>query len=353
MMSQLPAHQQLAHQQLAQPECAQQAGSWCARIYRLTDNDVLARYSDVVISTGLRILLILLLAVLARLLLHRAIHRLTRATANGAPPGRLWPLGTRQLRERNPNARQLAEAGDTQPRPQPETKIQAARRAARAGAIGSVLRSATTLLVYGVALTMVLGELGINLGPIIASAGIVGLALGFGAQNLVRDFLSGMFMMIEDQYGVGDWVDLGEAKGTVEAVGMRVTTLRDTNGTVWYVRNGEVHRVGNSSQGHSVAVVDVPIGHSADISAALDIAGRVAAELAGPDGALSSDVLDMPEVLGVESINADCVSLRITAKVRAGRQDPVQRALLAAVLAAFADAGIPPPSVADNGAPPP
>ncbi|MGH4023881.1 MAG: mechanosensitive ion channel family protein [Pseudonocardiaceae bacterium] len=345
MTSQLLAHQQLAHQQLAQPECAQQDGSWCARIYRLTDNEVLARYSDVVISTGLRILLILLLAVLARLLLHRAIHRLTQATANGTPPGRLWPLGRRQLQERDRNARQLAEADDAQP----QTKIQSARRAARAGAVGSVLRSATTLVVYGVALTMVLAELGINLGPIIASAGVVGLALGFGAQNLVRDFLSGMFMMIEDQYGVGDWVDLGEAKGTVEAVGMRVTTLRDTNGTVWYVRNGEVHRVGNSSQGHSVAVVDVPIGHSADISAALDIAERVVAELGGPGGALSSDVLEMPEVLGVESIKADCVSLRITAKVRTGRQDAVQRALLAAVLAAFADAGIPPPAVADNG----
>ncbi|MGH4023202.1 MAG: mechanosensitive ion channel family protein, partial [Pseudonocardiaceae bacterium] len=231
--------------------------------------------------------------------------------------------------------------------------IQAARRAARAGAIGSVLRSATTLVVYGVAVTMVLDQLGISLGPIIASAGIVGLALGFGAQNLVRDFLSGMFMMIEDQYGVGDWVDLGEAKGTVEAVGMRVTTLRDTNGTVWYVRNGEVNRVGNSSQGHSVAVVDVPIGHSADISAALELAGRVVADLAGPDGALACDVLEMPEVLGVESIKEDCVSLRITVKVRAGRQDGVQRALLAAVLAAFADAGIPPPAAADTGTPPP
>ena len=344
--------------QLAQPDCAQQAGSWCARIYRLTENDVLARYADVVIGTGLRILLILLLAVIARLLLHRAIERLTRVTANGTPPGRLWPLKKPEPKkpepgQRNLSAGQLAGDDDAQPHPQAQTKIQAARRAARAKAVGSVLRSATTLVVYGVAVTMVLAELGINLGPIIASAGIVGLALGFGAQNLVRDFLSGMFMMIEDQYGVGDWVDLGEAKGTVEAVGMRVTTLRDTNGTVWYVRNGEVHRVGNSSQGHSVAVVDVPIGHGADISAALEIAEQVATELTRPDGSLSTDVLEAPKVLGVESIKADHVSLRITVKVRAGRHDAVQRALLAAVLAAFADAGIPPPAGADNGAPAP
>ena len=126
---------------------------------------------------------------------------------------------------------------------------------------------------------MVLAEFGVNLGPILASAGIVGLALGFGAQNLVRDFLSGMFMLLEDQYGVGDIVDLGEASGTVEAVGLRITTLRDIDGTVWYVRNGEILRVGNKSQGYAVAVVDLPRrAHSADIDEATEIAGRVAAE---------------------------------------------------------------------------
>ncbi|MGH3993690.1 MAG: mechanosensitive ion channel family protein, partial [Pseudonocardiaceae bacterium] len=203
-------------QSLAQPGCAQDDGSWCARIYRLTGNDLLARYSDVVISTGLRILLIVLLALLARLVLHRAINRLTRVTADGPPPGLLCPL-----RERTPESWR-------------GTGLLSRRRSQRARTIGSVLRSGTTFVVSGVAITLVLGELGINLGPIIASAGILGVALGFGAQNLVKDFLSGMFMMAEDQYGVGDVVDLGEATGTVEAVGLRVTTLRDTNGTVWY-----------------------------------------------------------------------------------------------------------------------
>ncbi|MGH3907194.1 MAG: mechanosensitive ion channel family protein [Pseudonocardiaceae bacterium] len=319
---------------ITQPDCVQQDGSWCARVYRLTGNDLLARHADVVISTGLRILFILLLAVLTRLLLHRAIHRLTRVTAQGAPPGLLRPL-----RERDPQARR-------------NTKAQFERRAARAQAIGSVLRSATTFVVYGVAVTMVLGELGINLGPIIASAGIVGLAFGFGAQNLVKDFLSGMFMMIEDQYGVGDWVDIGEACGTVEAVGMRVTTLRDESGTVWYVRNGEVLRVGNSSQGHSVAVVDVPIGHGAAISAAIEIAQRVATELTAQGGSLAADVLEPPEVLGVESITPEGVTLRITIKVRAARQWAVQRTLLAAILGALADADVPPPSAADAEIPP-
>ncbi|HEY2762846.1 MAG TPA: mechanosensitive ion channel domain-containing protein [Pseudonocardiaceae bacterium] len=321
--------------QLAQPGCAQDSGSWCARIYRLTDNEVLARYSDVVIGTGLRILLILALAVLGRVLLHRAIGRLIRVTAQGAPPGLLRPR-----REQAPDT-------------EPTTKAQSERRAARTQAIGSVLRSATTLVVYGVAATMVLGELGINLGPIIASAGIVGLAFGFGAQNLVKDFLSGMFMMVEDQYGVGDSVDLGPASGTVEAVGMRVTTVRDVKGTVWYVRNGEVARVGNSTQGYSVAVVDLPVGHGADLTRASEVAGRVATDLTGQEGTLADDVLEAPRVLGVQSISADGVTLRITVKVGPGRQHAVQRALLAAIIAAFAEAGVPLSSATDLPAAPP
>ncbi len=321
-------------QLIAQPDCAQDAGSWCSRIYRLTDNDMLARYADIVIGTGLRILLILVLAVLIRQLVHRAINRLAQVTAQGPPQGLLQPL-----RERAPESWRGSE-------------VLSKRRSQRARTIGSVLRSGTTFVVYGVAVTLVLGELGINLGPIIASAGILGIALGFGAQNLVKDFLSGMFMMVEDQYGVGDVVDLGEATGTVEAVGLRVTTLRDTKGTVWYVRNGEVLRVGNSSQGYSVAVVDLPIGYHADIPATTELAGRTATELTAEGSALAADVLEPPEVLGVESISSDGVTLRITTKVRAGRQWAVQRALLAGIKAAFAEAGIPPPSPAGVTAPP-
>jgi moderate conductance mechanosensitive channel len=313
-------------QLIFQPDCAQDAGSWCSRIFQLTHNDMLARYADTVMGTGLQILLIIALAVLIRLMAHRAINRLTQVTAEGPPAGLLRPL-----RERTPESWR-------------GTGMLSNRRSQRARTIGSVLRSGTTFVVYGVAATLVLGELGINLGPIIASAGILGIALGFGAQNLVKDFLSGMFMMVEDQYGVGDVVDLGEAIGTVEAVGLRVTTLRDAKGTVWYVRNGEVLRVGNSSQGYSVAIVDLPVGHDADIPATTELAGRTAAELTAEGSALASDVLEPPEVLGVESISSGGVTLRITTKVRAGRQWAVQRALLAGIKAAFAEAEIPPPS---------
>ncbi len=317
-----------------QPDCAQEAGSWCARIFQLTHNDMLARYADAVVGTGLRILLIITLAVLIRLMAHRAINRLTLVTAEGPPAGLLRPL-----RERTPESWR-------------GTGLLSKRRSQRARTIGSVLRSGTTFVVAGVAVTLVLGELGINLGPIIASAGILGIALGFGAQNLVKDFLSGMFMMVEDQYGVGDVVDLGEATGTVEAVGLRVTTLRDAKGTVWYVRNGEVLRVGNSSQGYSVAVVDLPVGHDANIPATTELASRTATELTAEGSALADDVLEPPEVLGVESISPGSVTLRITTKVRAGRQWAVQRALLAGIKEAFADAGIPPPSPVGLTAPP-
>ena len=124
----------------------------------------------------------------------------------------------------------------------------------------------------------ILSVLGVNIAPFIASAGVVGLAIGFGAQNLVRDFVSGVFMLLEDQYGVGDIVDLGEAIGEVETVGLRITTLRDIDGTLWYVRNGEILRVGNMSQEYAVARIEVPVSLSADI----DLAQQVALE-AAPD----------------------------------------------------------------------
>ena len=146
----------------------------------------------------------------------------------------------------------------------------------RAETIASVLRSTVTAVVGTIAFIEILGTLGINLGPIVASAGIVGVALGFGAQNLVKDFLSGIFMILEDQYGVGDVIDLGvgDANGTVEAVGLRITRLRDVKGQVWHVRNGEVVRVGNKSQGWSRAVLDVPVAYGNDVAEASAVIKR-------------------------------------------------------------------------------
>ena len=123
-----------------------------------------------------------------------------------------------------------------------------------------MLQSIASVSIFAVATMLVLGELGVQLAPLIASAGVAGVALGFGAQNLVKDFIAGLFMLLEDQYGVGDVIDVGEASGTVEAVGLRITTIRDGRGVLWYIRNGEIVRVGNRSQGWALVVVDVPIG---------------------------------------------------------------------------------------------
>jgi small conductance mechanosensitive channel len=166
-----------------------------------------------------------------------------------------------------------------------------------------VLRSLTSITIFSVAFMLILGELGVNLAPLIASAGIAGIALGFGAQNLVKDFIAGLFMLLEDQYGVGDVVDVGEASGTVEAVGLRITTIRDGRGVLWYIRNGEIIRVGNKSQGWAMVVVDVPVGfHGVDEAAAVL---QTAATAMAEDQEFATDLLDAPEVLGVEQITVD------------------------------------------------
>jgi small conductance mechanosensitive channel len=317
------------------PACASDSGTWCATVYDWTHNDLLARSADRVIDGGMAVLLIVVLAVLVRVMLHRAVDRLVQ----GAATGRVWVPGV--LRRRK-GLRVIA------------APLLSERRAQRANTIGSVLRSITSTVVLSVASVMILAEFGLNLGPVIASAGIVGVALGFGAQNLVRDFLSGMFMLLEDQYGVGDIVDLGEATGTVEAVGLRITTLRDVRGTVWHVRNGEIQRVGNKSHGYAVAVVDQPLAHHADIARASDLAGRLATEVAErPD--IAADVMEPPQVLGIENVTAEGMTLRLTVKVNPGRQFAVQRAMNAAITDGFDNVGMPrphPPSAPVSLVPP-
>ncbi|MFL6125529.1 mechanosensitive ion channel family protein [Actinophytocola sp.] len=294
--------------------------NWCRTVLNMTHSRWLAQSADWLVAKPLTILFILFVAIVIRALARRLIDRLTRSNGDSKVPALLRPL-----RERAPQALGT---------------LLSERRAQRAKTIGSVFKSITSVLVFGTAFMMILAELGMDLAPVLASAGILGVAIGFGAQNVVKDFLSGVFMMLEDQYGVGDVVDVGEASGTVEAVGLRITTMRDVNGTVWYVRNGEILRVGNSSQGFAVAVVDVPIGYGADVEQATDIIDRVATEVTEVEP-VSNDVLEPPEVLGVERVSAaEGIMLRLTVKVRPGRQWAVQRALRARIVAAFEDASI-------------
>jgi small-conductance mechanosensitive channel len=305
------------------PPCIQDLSTFCYQVWDVTNNAWLAGSANWLITKPVKILMIIVIAFVVRLILRRLINRVTTLPKTG---GKL-PSMLRPLRERAPEVLGSAVIE---------------RRRQRAMTIGSVLKSMATFLVYGLAFILVLGELGINLGPIIASAGIIGVAIGFGAQNLVKDFLSGIFMMVEDQYGVGDVVDVGEASGTVESVGLRITTLRDVKGTVWYVRNGEVLRVGNSSQGFAVALVDVPLGYTADVERAAAVLAA-AASTATESDALKDNILEPPEMLGVESVTPEGLQLRLTVKVRPGKQWAVQRALRGQLLAALEEAGFDPP----------
>ncbi|WP_329044119.1 mechanosensitive ion channel family protein [Amycolatopsis sp. NBC_01488] len=307
----------------ADPPCTTDPSTFCYTVFQATHNAWLAGSANWLLTKPLKILMIIVIAFVVRLLVRRLINRVTTLPRGS---GKL-PALLRPLRERAPEVLGSAVIE---------------RRRQRAQTIGSVLKSMATFLIYGLAFILVLGELGINLGPIIASAGIIGVAIGFGAQNLVKDFLSGIFMMVEDQYGVGDVVDVGAASGTVESVGLRITTLRDLKGTVWYVRNGEILRVGNSSQGFAVAVVDVPLGYTADVERATTVLGE-AASTATESDLLKDNVLEPPEMLGVESVTPEGLELRLTVKVRPGKQWAVQRALRAQLLAALEEAGFDPP----------
>ena len=213
------------------------------------------------------------------------------------------------------------------------------RREQRAQALGQLLSSVMTFIVFGLALLIVMTEVGIDIAPLLASAGVVGVALGFGAQTLVKDFLSGIFLVMEDQYGPGDVVDLGSATGTVEEVTLRVTRVRDMSGVVWYVRNGEILRVGNRSQGWTMAVVDVPIGYNEDLDRVRRIVEEVGARM-DADPAFDGILFGTPAYAGVESVSGDAVFVRVTAKAAPDQQMAAARALREQLKLALDEAGV-------------
>jgi small-conductance mechanosensitive channel len=279
------------------------------------------RHAGVLITKPLQVLLIVLVALVVRAIAHRAINRLTRSSAEGSVPRILSPLTER--------ARESAFLEST--------GLISERRKQRAETIGSVLRSAVSFLIFITAFLLVLQVFAVNLAPFIAGSSLIGVAVGFGAQNIVKDFLSGMFMMLEDQYGVGDVIDLKEAIGTVEAVGLRTTRLRDVQGVVWYVRNGEIARVGNLSQQYAQVVLDVPIAATDDPAAARTAIATAARELYAEDGWTSSFLAE-PELLGIESMSREELVIRLVARVRPLEQWRVARELRARVQAALAEA---------------
>ncbi|MFE6056411.1 mechanosensitive ion channel family protein [Kitasatospora sp. NPDC056446] len=270
------------------------------------------------LASGLRIVFIILLALVLRTVVRKLITQLIGRMAR-----------THEHQEESRLGGLLANTGVVNPE----------RRQQRSEAIGSVLRSVASFSILGTAALMVLSALGVNLAPLLASAGVAGVAIGFGARNLVTDFLSGVFMIMEDQYGVGDEIDTGVATGTVLEVGLRVTKLRGTNGEIWYIRNGEVKRIANMSQGWATASVDVQIGYKEDLLRAEELILRTAEELA-KEAPYDELVWAPVSILGVESVAADSVMVRVEARTAPGKAPAVARALRQRLKAAFDQAGI-------------
>jgi len=275
----------------------------------------------------LKILLIVVIGSIVLVLVRRAIRGVTNHIAEGTPfmqRGVMRPIGETGVGSVLLKADPLATA----------------RRAQRARTIDSVLRSSATILIGSTVVFMVLAALGVNIAPFIASAGIIGVALGFGAQSLVKDFLTGTFMLLEDQYGVGDVVDVGPASGTVEAVTLRVTKIRDADGTLWYVPNGSMLRVGNKTQGWATAVVEIDVDYFADLDEVRALLAEAGARVAR-DPEVGHYLQGEPTITGIERLAADAVSLRLKVKTSPAMQWEVARALRVAARAELERAGVP------------
>ncbi|AWB84548.1 mechanosensitive ion channel family protein [Corynebacterium liangguodongii] len=221
----------------------------------------------------------------------------------------------------------------------PQARAQEARRQARIRTLSNVGRSAAAVVIWSWAALWILDELGVNVAPLIASAGIVGVALGFGAQALVRDFISGIFMLIENQYGVGDTISVNGVEGTVEDMSLRVTTLRDIDGVLWYIRNGDISQVGNESDTYSVARLEVPVSLAADPKRAAEVIST-SAQRAAADPAIAESVISEPVVLGVSTFATDHMTYRVTLRTMPGEQWGVARFMYEDILKALQDAGI-------------
>ena len=256
------------------------------------------------VSEGLRIAFVVLVALIVRALAHRVINRVTERAAPGS--------GSRTD-----------------------------RREQRSRALGSILRSAVSIVVFGIAALTILGDLGFNLTPLLQSTTVLGVALGFGAQNLVRDYLAGILMLVEDHYGVGDTINAKDATGTVEAMTLFTTRLRDVNGVVWHIRNGTIESVGNESQGWSRAVIDYPVPYEEDLGR-IRLLMEQAAEGLFREPNWGTLMIEQPEVWGAQELSSREVTMRHVAKTVPMRQWEVARELRSRVKMALDEAGVAP-----------
>ncbi|MGI9597591.1 MAG: mechanosensitive ion channel family protein, partial [Acidimicrobiales bacterium] len=289
--------------------CGEDPGWICDWVADRTGSVGLTRAVDLVLDRPVRIVVIVLVAVVVSQLARRLIERFGRRFARRslrrlAELDRRTPRPTRRSRLDSDGSTEVDQS-PAGPAPAASDVEANGRLYLRVDTMVAVLSSLSTVVVWVVALVVILAQFDVSLAPLFAGAGVLGIALGFGAQAVVSDFLSGFFMLFEDQFGVGDVVDLGDASGTVENLSLRTTTIRDVNGTVWHIRNSEIRRVGNKSQLWSRAVLDIDIAYDNDLRRAEGIIQRVADDLWQDPDFTDGDIIDPPEVWGVEQLGSD------------------------------------------------
>jgi small-conductance mechanosensitive channel len=365
--------------------CGDDPGIACRLAWDITHStraaQVVRVYLAGPVSEALRILFVIVVALVVRAVAHRVINRLTERAATAtlpvAPAIRPVIRGRRAMADAAASANGAAANGasasangaaangasasangaaangasasasvDGGPADRAASAIEVAtagteRREQRARALGSILRSGVSIVVFGIAVLTILGDVGFNLTPLLLSTTVLGVALGFGAQNLVRDYLAGILMLVEDHYGVGDTINLTNATGTVEAMSLLTTRLRDVNGVVWHIRNGTIESVGNESQGWSRAVIDYPVPYEEDLARIRALMEQAAGSLFRERG-WRKLMLERPEVWGAQELSSREVTMRIVAKTAPMRQWEVARELRARVKAALDAAGVAP-----------
>ena len=312
--------------------CGEDPGAVCEWVLEQTDSELLARFTGWLVSGPVVAIIVLVVAWVINRLVRRLIDRTVedmledRHQRVEEAEAAVDRAEHRAVRRRAVQVLRAEQASD-------------ARMVQRATTIGQILRSVSAMVIFLLAAAIALGELGINLAPLIAGAGIAGVALGFGAQTIVRDFLSGLFILAEDQYGVGDIVDVGEATGTIEEVQLRITKIRALDGTLWYVPNGEITRVANLSHVWSRAVMDIEVAYDTDLDRAGEVI-KATADQMWRDELEGATIIGEPELWGVEAFGANSIVIRLVARTDPGEQWAVSRELRRRLKAAFDEADI-------------
>jgi len=312
--------------------CGLDADWLCEKVFDVTGNPDLAKVANWLVDKPVKVLIIVVLALIVRRLMHRGVNRFVDQLIQGREDDERVAIAQAQSMGAGMRQDSLA------------LKLSALlehtnRARQRSKTLGGLFKTSASAVVGTIALMMLLGEFDINVGPLIAGAGILGVAIGFGAQSLVRDLISGIFMLIEDQYGVGDWIDAGDAEGTVESVGLRTTRLRDGRGTLWYIPNGEIRRVGNMSQVWAKTILDIDVAYDTNLDLAMETIKRVADQL-WEEQLEEATVTDEPVVSGVQNLGADAVTIRLVVRTEPSEQWSTGRVLRKRIKEAFDEAGI-------------